>query len=353
MTRACSDRPTGNLRAGGYHAPMNARRFPSTVIAVIAIAAPLLGAQPPQPPAATETTAAAIAGVIAAGTKIEVIKSGFTGTEGPIGLPDGSVIFTETQANRITRIDKDTNQTSTFLENTNGSNGLAWDAKGRLLSVQTTPGAARIGVIYPKGSETTITDAFEGKPYGRPNDLVVSKTGHIYFTEPGPNATPGQPSPKPPLAPAVYHVDPAGKVSKVAEGIARPNGIMLSPDEKTLYVNDTSGETMLAFDVTANGATGNRRNFAKYPNVTKGADGTPNSGADGLAVDSEGRLYCAALGGVQVFSPQGQHLGTIPLSRAPQNLAFAGPDKKTLYIVGRGSAFKVRVLTAGFAGRAK
>ena len=120
------------------------------------------------PPAATETIATAIPGVVAAGTKIEVIKSGFTGTEGPLGLPDGSLIFTETQANRITRIDKDTGATSTFLENTNGSNGLGWDAKGRLISVQTTPGAARIGVIYPKGAEATITDNYDGKPYGRP-----------------------------------------------------------------------------------------------------------------------------------------------------------------------------------------
>ena len=107
------------------------------------------------PPVAAETTATAIPGVIAAGTKIEVIKSGFTGTEGPIGMPDGSLIFTETQANRITRIDAN-NQTSTFLENSNGSNGLAFDSKGRLISVQTTPGKTLIGVIYPKGQEATL-----------------------------------------------------------------------------------------------------------------------------------------------------------------------------------------------------
>src|SRR5687767_711654 len=90
-------------------------------------------AQAPAPPVAAETTATAIPGVIAGGTKIEVIKSGFAGTEGPIGLPDGSLIFTETQANRITKIDKDNNITP-FLENTNGSNGLAFDSKGRLIS---------------------------------------------------------------------------------------------------------------------------------------------------------------------------------------------------------------------------
>src|SRR6187402_2296626 len=89
-----------------------------------------------------DLTAPAIDGVVAGGTKIEFIKEGFQGTEGPLGLPDGSLIFTETQANRITRIAPD-GSTSSFLENTNGSNGLAFDAKGRLISVQTTPGATR------------------------------------------------------------------------------------------------------------------------------------------------------------------------------------------------------------------
>ena len=126
-----------------------------------------------QQPPPTETEAPDIPGVVKGGTKVQVIKAGFQGTEGPIGMPDGSLIFTETQANRITRIAAD-GTTSTFLENTNGANGLAFDAKGRLLSVQTTPGQTKIGVLYPKGSEATITDNFEGKAYGRPNDLVVS-----------------------------------------------------------------------------------------------------------------------------------------------------------------------------------
>src|SRR5688572_8533633 len=305
-----------------------------------------------QPPVAAETVATEIPGVIAAGTKIEVIKSGFSGTEGPIGLPDGSLIFTETQANRITRIDAN-NQTSTFLENTNGANGLGFDAKGRLISVQTTPGKALIGVLYPKGQEATLSDNFDGKPYGRPNDLIVSRTGGVYFTEPGPNATPGQPPTAPPLSPAVYYIPPGVKAIRIAEGIARPNGIMLSADEKTLYVNDTNGEYILAFDVKADGSVGNRRNFAKYPTVNKTPAGTFNSGADGFAIDNAGRLYVVSIGGVHVFSPKGDLLGTIPLSLQGQNIAFAGPDKKTPYIVGRGSAFKVRLLAEGFKGRAK
>jgi gluconolactonase len=316
------------------------------LVAAVAFAQP----QPQAPPTDTETPA--IAGVVAAGTKVVVIKSGFQGTEGPIGMPDGSLIFTETQANRITRIAAD-GGTSTFLENTNGSNGLAWDAKGRLLSVQTTPGQMKIGVIYPKGSEATIVDNFDGKAFGRPNDLVVSSKGLIYFTEPGPNVQQGAPPPAtPPLPPAVYYVPPGGKAVKVAEGIRRPNGIMLSRDEKVLYVNDTQGEYLLAFDVQGDGTLTNRRNFAKYQGATSGPNGI-TSGADGLAIDEAGRIYAATSAGVEVFDMKGAHLGTIPVSRAPQNIAFAGKDKKTLYIVGRGSAFKVDVETPGFKGRAK
>jgi len=223
---------------------------------------------PQSPP--TDTVAPSIPGVVKEGTKVQFIKDGFQGTEGPIGLPDGSVIFTETNASRITKIDKDGN-TSTFLENTNGSNALALDKKARLISVQTTPGQAKVGVIYPKGSEKTFTDNFEGKPYTRPNDLVVDKKGGVYFTEPA-NAPPGGPAPA--LPPAVYYVGPeGGKAVKIAENIAFPNGITLSRDEKVLYVNDAQGEFLLAFDVQADGTVKNRRNFAKYEGVTKTASG--------------------------------------------------------------------------------
>jgi gluconolactonase len=318
----------------------------------IACFAQARGGQAPQGPP-TETVAPAIPGVVAAGTKVQVIRDGFQGTEGPIALPDGSLIFTETNANRITRIDKD-NNVSTFLENTNGSNGLGFDSRGRLISVQTTPGQTKIGVIYPRGSEAVLSDNFEGKAFGRPNDLVVDRKGGVYFTDPGANAQQGAPAPPtPPLPPAVYYIPAGGRAVKVAEGIERPNGIMLSPDDRVLYVNNTQGEYLIAFDIQADGTLRNRRNFAKYQGVTQGANGAVASGADGLAIDSEGRIYVASTPGVQVFSPQGQHLGTIPVSRSPQNLAFAGADRKTLYLVGRGAAFKIQMLSQGFKDRVK
>jgi len=318
-------------------------------------AAPAPGAMTPpamMPPAA-DAIATAIPGVIAEGAVVEVIAEGFQGTEGPLGLPDGSFIFTETNANRITRIDQD-DELSTFLENTNGSNGLGLDPMGRLISVQTTPGTTRIGVIYPAGSEAVLSDNYDGKAYGRPNDLVVSTTGAVYFSEPGPNApADGSTPPPPPLTAAVYHIPVGGAAQRVAEGIERPNGIMLSREEGTLYVNNTQGEYLLAFDVQADGSVANRRDFAAYDGVTRNDNGTFASGADGLAIDSEGRLYTATTVGVQVFSADGERLGTIPVSRAPQDIAFAGPNKQTLYIVGRGAAYKVTMLARGFADRAK
>src|SRR5690606_32235642 len=118
------------------------------------------GGGAPAPAPFVETTATAIPGVIAAGTKVIPIKDGFQGTEGPITLPDGSLIFTETNANRITKIDKDDNVTS-FMENTGGANALAFDTKGRLIAVQTTAGATKVGVIYPAGSEAVLAENFE------------------------------------------------------------------------------------------------------------------------------------------------------------------------------------------------
>ena len=144
----------------------------------------------------------------------------------------------------------------------------------------------------------------------------------------------------------MYYVSPAGKVSRVAEGIERPNGVMLSPDEKTLYVNNTNGEYLLAFEVKPDGSVGARRNFAKYSKVTDDAGRRVHQRRRRPGHRRAGPASMrATAAGVEVFSPQGQTLGVIPVSLAPQNIAFAGADKKTLYIVGRGAAFKVRLLT--------
>ena len=225
----------------------------------------------------------AIKGVVNADTKIELIKEGFTGTEGPITLPDGSFIFTETPANRITRINPD-DSISTFLDNSNGSNGLAFSASGDLYSVQVLN--PRIGIVYPSEKAKVLVDQFEGKPFGRPNDIVLDKQGRIYFTDSGsPNPAENQRTAV--NKPAVYRVTQNGSIQRIANDIERPNGIQLSPDERVLYVANTWGEHILAYDINADGSVGPRRNFAKLDGFRK-TDTGYSSGADGLAVDAEG-----------------------------------------------------------------
>ncbi len=296
----------------------------------------------------------AIAGVVAAGTKIELIKEGFTGTEGPVALPDGSLIFTETQANRVTRIASD-GSTSTFVEGSNGANGLGFTANGDLYAVQVLK--PRVGIIFPPPKVKTLADNFEGAPFGRPNDLVVDQKGNVYFTDSGVNPpSAGQTAPPPPAIapakPAVYRISNKGELKRLVADIERPNGIQLSPDEKVLYVANTFGEHLLAYDISADGTLGPRRNFAKLEGWRK-TDTGGTSGADGLAVDADGRVYVASNIGIQVFDNKGTALGTIALPKQPQNLAFAGDDKKTLFVVGRGAAYRIQLQAAGFEGRAK
>jgi gluconolactonase len=288
----------------------------------------------------------AIEGVVAQGTPVEFIKDKFEGTEGPIALPDGSLIFTETRANRVTRIAED-NSTSIYFDNSNGTNGIAFTKKGELVSVQNLK--PQVGVVYPKSSEKTWVDNYQGKPFQRPNDLVIDKNGGVYFTDIGvqPKGDVTEPA-----RPAVYYATANGKITQVLNDVERPNGVQLSRDEKTLYLANTAGEYLLSYPVLGNGKLGARKDFAKLAGYQQGENGF-SSGADGIAIDDKGRVFVTSNKGIEVFDEKGSALGIIAVPHKPQNIAFAGKDKKTLYIVGRGAAYKVAVLTPGFKGRAK
>jgi gluconolactonase len=301
-------------------------KFPIWVLSIL-IMAPVYAQRsgaPPAPPA-TETVAPGIPGVVAAGTKVAIVKDGFQSSEGPIAMPDGTTLFTEPGASKVHKIDKNGTIT-TFLENTNRANGLALDSKGRLIAAT----ALTIEVLHPKESAAVLA-----KMPTRPNDLVVDKKGGVYFT---------LPSNKPPV---VYYI-PAGGQPMIVGEAPGPHGIQLSPDEKTLYVADSGGEHLIAFDVQPDGKLTNRRNFGKYEGLK-----VPESHADGIAVDNDGRVYVGTEPGVQIFDKSGKYLGTIPTSQRPQNLAFAGPDKKTLYLTGRSALFKVQMQAQGYLGRPK
>lgn len=279
----------------------------------------------------------AIAGVVAADTRIEIVREGFDGTEGPVRWSDGSILFTENRADRIVRIAPD-NSFSTYLEKTGSANSLAVGAKGELIAVQTAPSA--VAVLQP--AVTSLATRYEGAAFNRPNDLVASKAGHVYFTDPGVAPQPGA-APKPT---GVYWLDARGDVHLITSDIRRPNGIALSPDEKTLYVANTGGEQLIAFTVSADGGVSGRRDFAKLAGFRETATG-PSSGADGIAVDAQGRVFVATTAGVQIFSASGEAVGVIPLPKAPQNLAFGGPERAHLYVVGRGTVYRIATQTRG------
>jgi gluconolactonase len=327
-------------------------RHTATLVGVglaLACSAAVLAQAPanqPYVPPAFDTYTPNIAGVVTGGTRVELITDQLKGTEGPIALPDGTLLFTEGGARRLTRMDKD-GKLSTYVDNIQ-SGGLGFDPKGRLIANDNTQGKQGIYIVHPKGAEKTLVDR-KTQGFMQSNDIVVDKKGGVYFTQPE--------------QANVGYIFPDGKGMKiVAENITRPNGITMSPDEKILYVNDSRGEYLVAYDVQPDGSVTNRRNFAKYDQInTSAAAGDVGPGqryavtscADGLAVDKEGRVFNAGCNGIQVFTPQGKHLGTIPTARVVQNLAFAGPDKKTLYLVGRGAAWKIQTMTQGYQGRAK
>lgn len=311
------------------------------------VASSLLAQAAPAPaslPPATDTVAPEIAGVVKAGTKVQVIKQGLLlSTEGPIALNDGSgaVIFTNQAGNTVTKIDKDNNFT-TFLDKVTGINAITINSKGQMIGLQRMQdgGKAQIAIIYPKGQEKVLSDNINGQPILNPNDLIGDKKGGVYFTVPGA------------MPQAVYYVTPDGKTVVATTEVDRPNGIQLNRAENILYVA-SGGEYMRAFDINPDGSLKNARNFGKYGFMVANATGVMASGADGMTIDNEGRLYTATNGGIEVFSEQGQNLGVIPLSRKGQNLAFAGTDKKTLYVVGNQAAWKIDMVAVGFRGRAK
>jgi gluconolactonase len=315
----------------------------SNRIALATLALLPLAALAQQPPAAAPavTTTPAIADVVAAGTAIETLKDGLEAVEGPVPMADGGVLFTNNSTRQILRVAPD-GTLSVWLENSGGANALTKLPNGDIVATQNVDIA--IGVMKPGEKARALVQEFEGKKFNRPNDLIASKSGDIYFTD-----SAAQGVTNPPLPSAVYRLSAKGQLTRVTTEIARPNGVALSPDEKTLYVANTTGEWILAFDVDASGDAKNKRDFAKLALPPPPPSGQPaTSGADGIAVDEKGRLFVATTVGVQVFSPKGEPLGVIALPKTPQNLAFGGgPKRNVLYVVGRGSVYRITTLTKG------
>ncbi|MEZ6140222.1 MAG: SMP-30/gluconolactonase/LRE family protein [Zavarzinella sp.] len=268
---------------------------------------------------------------------VKKLFGNFKFTEGPAAAPDGSVYFTDIPNEKIHRITVEGKLTA-FSDKSRHSNGLMVNAQSVLFACEMDGQLVK----YEKGanSRKVVAEMYEGKRFNAPNDLVLDKSGGIYFTDPEYNA----PNPWPQVKRCFYYVYPDGKIVRlVDEDFPNPNGIILSPDEKTLYIIPSKSPKMLAYEVLAPGKIGNGKTFCELKQEK--ANGT--SGGDGLTVDVKGNLYITSNLGVQIFSPAGKHLGTISVPEVPANVTFAGNENKMLYITARTSVYTCSMPIAG------
>jgi gluconolactonase len=276
-----------------------------------------------------------IPGVVAQGVEPELVQEGFIFTEGPVGTAEGGLYFSDIRSNRTYYLDPN-GKINLIREQTNGANGLALTHDGELLAAEGD--GKRISKRNRDGTLTTVTEGIDGKPFLAPNDLIVDAKGGIYITDPGPRpVVPGRTA-------YVYYLSSGAKQPIVIDDqIARPNGLTLTRDGKTLIVNDTLGPIVSAYDVQSDGSVKNKRTFAQLHDIPEGKE----SGADGMALDREDRVYITTVTGIQVFDAGGRSLGTIKVPRQPANVGFAGPDKRTLYITAREGLYRLKLLAQG------
>ena len=262
--------------------------------------------------------------------QIEKVDTGFRFTEGPAWSKQGFLLFSDVPNNIIQKFVAG-EKSSVYRSNSNGANGNNFDSKGNLYSCESR--TKRVVREDKKGKVEVIADKFEGKRLNAPNDIVIRRDGHIYFTDP---AFGDQADVRELDFYGVYHITPKGEMSLVAKPEGRPNGIVLSPDGKILYVSNSDERNVRAYDVAKDGATSNERVFAS--NI----DGPP----DGMCIDEKGNLYVTA-NGIVVFAPDGKHLQTIEFSETPRNCAFGDPDMQSLYVTAYTSLYRVRLDVKG------
>ena len=269
--------------------------------------------------------------IVSLDQEVEVLGRGFVGGEGPLWWNEGGyLLFSEVRGNRRRKWSPEEGVT-VFHEPTNNANGLTRDPQGRLIMCE--GGTRRVTRMEPDGSITVVANNYHGRRLNRPNDVVVKSDGSIYFTDPG------APAPGMDLDFAgVYRVSPdLGTINLLVRDFVLPNGLAFSPDERTLYINDSQGVLVRddifrsvghirAFDVRANGMLANGRVLCELRGEQSGIP-------DGMKVDVEGNVYCTGPGGIWIMDSSGKHLGTILTGvEHTTNLAWGGEDWKTLFI---------------------
>lgn len=266
---------------------------------------------------------------------VQRLHTDFAFTEGPAADAAGNLYFTDIPNNRIHKLDAK-GQLSVFVEPSGHCNGLMV-VGDRLLACEMDGRLKQFSLA--DGKETVLADKHEDKRFNAPNDLVIDRSGGIYFTDPRFRA----PDPWPQGKEAVYYRAADGVVTRLIDDRTAPNGVILSPDEKTLYVIPSMEKSMWAYPVEAPGKLGAGRVFCELQQ----GEGQTSSGGDGLTIDTAGNLYITSSLGLQVFDPAGKALGIIAFPEQPANVTFGGPGMKTLFVTARKSLYAVETEATG------
>jgi gluconolactonase len=288
--------------------------------------------------------------LIPQGAEIEKVADGFVFLEGPVWRSaDARLFYSDLRGNAIyqwTAADGVRDHSKPFFAGDGaglrgvGPNGIALDAEGRLLAC--VYGSRSVIRIEKDGTRTTLADRYQGKRLNSPNDLVVAGDGTMYFTDPsfGLEGTDSSPL-REQTVNGVYRIRPNGEVTLLTGEQERPNGLVLSPDERTLYVANSGGAVTgwYAYDLGPSGLS-NKRVFHDITGVQG------EGGADGMKVDLAGNVYATGPGGIWVIAPDGTHLGTIRAPEALTNVGW-GEDGRTMYITGRTALYRIRLSARG------
>ena len=289
------------------------------------------------------------------GATLEKVAGGFAWVEGPAwNRKGGYLLFSDIPNNAVFKW-QDGAGISLFLKPSGytgaapfqgrepGSNGLTFDPAGRLVLCE--HGDRRISRVEEDGSKATLVDRYEGKRLNSPNDLVFASNGDLYFTDPPFGLPKAFDDPQKELDfSGVYRLSRSGTLTVLTKEIRAPNGIALSPNEKTLYVSnaDPNRAVWLAFDLKGDGTIGSSRVFFDATAWTKTKKGVP----DGMKVDKDGNLFAAGPGGIHIFTPDGSHIGSFERGGLTSNAAW-GDDGSTLYVTADKAVYRIRLNTKG------
>lgn len=263
---------------------------------------------------------------------VRKIAGGFRFTEGPAYDGDGHWYFSDLPTKTLHRVSDD-GKTELVRTGKQASNGIVVDLDGQLIFCEV--GGRRIVLRLSDGQETTLADAYDGKPLGMPNDLWLSPSGGVYFTIPKTNKRRARVVPKDALnATVCFLTADRSKVLNVGSGLASPNGIVGSSDGKYLFVADPGARKCWRYSIMSDGTLKDRQLAAQQ-------------GSDGLALDSLGNLYTTSAHGISVWSKDAKLVGTINVPERPANMRFGGRDGHTLMITARTGVYSVRLPIRG------